>query len=123
MFQDRKMDATTTHLKELFATPHGAVYQCDKEGKFHLEFAGQNTSFKFPCFFALRKRVNQIDVAKMLSNPDTSADVEIICPCGSNRVFVLNVVEIIQLKELLNGAKVMMELNSILFERLYRVAV
>lgn len=117
------MEATQTSLKEIFATAQGAVYQCDKEGNFILEFAGQTSSFKFPCFFALRKRINQIDLAKMLSNPDTSSDIEIICPCGSNRVFILTPMEVIQFKELLNGAKVMMELNSILFERLYRVAV
>ncbi|WP_028980068.1 hypothetical protein [Sporocytophaga myxococcoides] len=117
------MEATQTYLKEIFATAHGAVYQCDKEGNFLLEFAGQTSSFKFPCFFSLRKRINQIDLAKMLSNPDTSSDIEIVCPCGSNRVFILSPMEVILFKELLNGAKVMMELNSILFERLYRVTV
>jgi len=110
-------------FKEIFRTDHGCVYQCDKKRCFFVDFAGSMTEYKFPCFLALKKLVDRIDVEAMALNPSHASDVEIISPCGCERVYVLTLPEIIAFRELLAGAKVMLQLNSILHERLYRVAV
>lgn len=110
-------------FKEIFSTAHGAVYQCDEKGCFAVDFGGYITEYKFPCFFALKKLVDRIDLEQMVLNPSKASDLEIISPCGCERCYVLTVSELIEFKELLAGTRVMLQLNSILHERLYRVAV
>ena len=67
--------------------------------------------------------LDSIDVDAMALNPAKSSDIEIISPCGSERCYVLTLSELLEFKELLAGARVMLQLNSILHERLYRIAV
>lgn len=110
-------------MKEIYSTLHGCVYQCDKKRCFCVDFGGYVTEFKFPCFLALKNLVDNIDLDAMVLNPDTAADVEIINPCGSDRCYVLTFSQLVEFKELLAGAKVMLQLNSILHERLYRKVV
>jgi hypothetical protein len=64
--------------------------------------------------------VDKIDLHAMASNADASADVEIVAPHGCNHCFALTISQVIQLKDLLAGARVMLELNSIIHERLYK---
>lgn len=110
-------------FKEIFRTANGCVYQCDQKRCFEVDFGGYLTEYKFPCFFALKKLVDRIDLEEMAMNPSHSSDIEIISPCGSERCYVLTLPELIEFKELLAGARVMLQLNSILHERLYRVVV
>ena len=110
-------------FKEIFRTEHGCVYQCDRKRCFGVDFGGYMTEYKIPCFFALKKLVDSVDVEAMVLNAGKASDIEIISPCGSERCYVLTLPELLEFKELLAGARVMMQLNSILHERLYRVAV
>lgn len=112
-----------TELKEVFRTKSGCVYQCDKTFCFWIDFAGHLTQFKIPCYFSLKRLVEDIDLDAMALNPDSSADVEIINPCGSNRIYILSLSQALEFKELLAGAKVMLELNSIIRERLFAVCL
>lgn len=109
-------------MKEIFSTPHGAVYQCDSKRCFFIDFGGYLTEFKFPCFIALKRLIDRIDLEAMAMDPSKASDIEIISPCGSERCYVLTLPELIEFKELLDGARVMLQLNSIIHERLYRPA-
>lgn len=109
--------------KEIFRTPNGCIYQSDKKGCFAVDFAGYLTEYKLPCFFALKKLVQRIDLDRMALNPLKSSDIEIISPCGSERVYVLTLPQLLEFRELFDGTTIMLQLNSILHERLYRVAV
>lgn len=113
--------ATQFQLKEIYSTANGCVYQCDRKRCFVVDFGGYMTEFKLPCFFALKKLVDNIDLEHMVLNPSKSSDIEIISPCGSDRCYVLTLPELIEFKELLSGTRVMLQLNSILHERLYRI--
>lgn len=113
--------AIESELKEIYGTAHGVVYQCDMKRCFVVDFGGYMTEFKLPCFFALKKLVDSIDLERMALNPSKSFDVEIVSPCGSDRCYVLTLPELIEFKELLSGTRVMLQLNSILHERLYRI--
>lgn len=108
------------HLKEVYRTLHGCVYQDNKRCVLVLEWNGRTSALKLPCFFSLRKLAAQIEIERLLNNPDPSHDFEILVPCGCDRCFVLTVSEILEFQDLLEGTKVMMELNSILHERLRR---
>ncbi|WP_299452122.1 DUF6686 family protein [uncultured Microscilla sp.] len=111
------------HFIEVYQTPNGAVYQSNKDRCFWVEFNGAMTSYKVLCFYKFKKAVDNIDLDLMANNSDAVYDYEIIAPCSCERCYVLTLTEIAELKELLSGAKVMLELNSILYERLYSVLV
>lgn len=110
-----------TYWQEVFSTSKGGVYQSDKERLLWLSFQGRLTSYNIDCFYNLYYKVTQIDIDTMASNPNKAFDIEIITTCHCDRCFVLTLSEILELKEILEGAKVMLELNSILYERLYSV--
>jgi hypothetical protein len=110
-------------MVEVFKTKYGCVYQCDDQNCFWVDFAGSLTSFNFHCFFRLKQLVDQIDIEAMVNNPNKDADLEIISPCSCERCYTLTLPEIIRFKSLLNGAKVMLELNSIIHERLKIVCI
>jgi hypothetical protein len=116
------MPPLKTELKKVYSTQSGCVYQCNKDYCFWIDFAGQLTPFKVPCFFALKKLVENINLHEMAVNPGKSFDFEIINPCGSERCYVLSLAQIVEFKELLSGARVMLELNSILCERLKTIS-
>lgn len=110
-------------LQEVFRTEAGCVYQSDLENCLYVEFAGRTVKYKVKCFFRLKAAVDRVDLAQMASRTDRASDVEIISLCACENCYVLTLPQIIAFKELLAGARVMLELNSILHERLRRVAV
>lgn len=103
----------------IFRSESGCLYQDDQKSCFILEYGGYSTSLSVPCFFCLKKTIDKVDIAAMIANPDPAADVEIISLHGCERCFVLTVAELLNLKELFAGARTMLELNSILQERIY----
>jgi len=66
----------------------------------------------------LRKAVYHIDIEKALLNTSRDPDVEIIFICACDHCYVLSLLQIIALKELLQGTFVMLELNRILHNAL-----
>ena len=105
-------------LTEIFSTRHGCVYQCDNQHRLFVEFSGIRTAFKVQGLFKLKRLVDSIDLDAMAQNPCRVADFEIVHLPGCERCFVLTLTDILKLRDLLSGAVVMLELNSILQERL-----
>jgi hypothetical protein len=108
---------------EVFRTQHGCVYQCNTRNCFFVEFAGHSTPFTPHSFVNLKNKIDSIDLNNMLTQTNNSFDLEVISPLFSERCFVLGVSDVINFRELLSGAKVMLELNGIIFERLYSIHV
>ncbi|MGB3616867.1 MAG: hypothetical protein WBA12_02015 [Catalinimonas sp.] len=102
---------------EVYRTEAGAIYQCDRENCFYLEFQGQPRRLPVCALLSLKQQVDRIDLAAMIADP-RRADVEVLCTCRRGTLLVVTLREIIVLKELLSGALVMLELNSILHRRL-----
>ena len=111
------------HLDEVFRTEAGCVYQSDPENCLYVEFANKVVAFRLKCFFRLKAIVDKIDLARMASDTQRAADVEIISMCACDHCYVLTLPQIVAFRELLAGASVMLELNSILHERLHRLPV
>ncbi|OKL41826.1 hypothetical protein [Pontibacter flavimaris] len=107
---------TATQLPEIYTSEAGAVYQCDRHNRLMLSFAGKLTVLKLDAFLRLKHAVDRIDLEAMASNPDRSFDFSIITLCGCDRCFVLTLPELHALKELLAGAKFVLELNRMLHE-------
>src|SRR5690606_28498977 len=100
------------NFEEIFHTENGAVYQCSRKNCYWLDLNGSITAFKVRDFFAFKKRIDTINIEKMLTDSSRSADFEIIMPFRTDSIFVLSIDEILKLREILSGAKFMIELNS-----------
>lgn len=107
---------TTCQLIEVFKTEHGAVYQCNLKNAFCLEFGKGRSYFKISDFLDFIKRINRIDVAEMAENTARYADVAVVMPPYTDRCFVLTISDILNLRDVLNGAKFTLQLNSMLRE-------
>ncbi|MFP4090035.1 MAG: hypothetical protein ACLFUB_08615 [Cyclobacteriaceae bacterium] len=106
-------------LNEVYRSKGGCIYQDDVKNCFILEYSGQATPLSVPCFFCLKKTLDRVDVVSMATNTCLSSDFEIISSPGCDRCFVLSLPELLDMKDLFAGARVMLELNSILHERIY----
>lgn len=81
-----------------------------------MEFGGRPTIFKVRDFFHFCKEVEAINLEEMAHNPSRTADVVILMPHFTDRCFVLTLQDVLNLKELLHGAKFMINLNSMVSE-------
>ncbi|MCX2450859.1 hypothetical protein OQX61_06185 [Pedobacter sp. PLR] len=114
--------ASPIHFEEVFSTTKGSIYQSDSEYCWYVDFAGKLARFDYRNLLKLQKAVYGIDIENILLTSDKSADVEIIFICACDHCYVLSLIEIIALKELLQGAFVMLDLNHIIQDRLFRLA-
>lgn len=112
----------STH-NEVFRTPAGCVYQSDVEKSLLVEFAGKTARYDIRCLLRLKSAICRIDLAAMATDTTRTTDLEIISLCACEHCYVLTLNEIIAFRELLEGAFVMFELNSIIQERIYALAV
>ncbi|MBB5395445.1 hypothetical protein [Mucilaginibacter sp. AK015] len=106
---------------DVFSTNAGAVYQCDAERCWYIDFAGKVARFDYRCLLKLKKAVYNVDIEAKLLETTKDPDVEIIFICACDHCYILSLLQIIALKDLLEGTFVMLQLNSILQDRLYRV--
>ncbi|MFD2144354.1 hypothetical protein [Mucilaginibacter antarcticus] len=110
-----------TLTTEVFKTTRGAVYQNDAEKCWYVDFAGNSARFDYRNLLKLRKAIYKIDIEQRLLDSTQSPDVEIVFICASAHCYVLNLMEVIAMKELLQGTFVMLELNQIIYDRLHRL--
>lgn len=111
----------STNFTEVFNTNKGAIYQSDSENCWYIDFAGKLARFDYRNLLKLKKAVYHIDIENLLLNSTKAPDLEIIFICACDHCYVLSILEIIALKELLQGTFVMLELNHIIFDRLHRI--
>jgi uncharacterized Fe-S cluster-containing radical SAM superfamily protein len=105
-----------THLTEIFTTNAGTVSQCDRRNRLEISFSGMVSVVNIETFLRLKRVVDSIDLEEMALNTKRSSDLEIIAVCGCDPVFILSLIELHAFKELLAGAKFILELNSVLHE-------
>lgn len=108
-------------FSEVYSTKLGAIYQSDSENCWYVDFAGKLARFDYRNLLKLKKAVYQIDIEKLLLNNDKAPDLEIIFICACDHCYVLSLIQIIAMKELLQGTFVMLELNHIIYDRLHRI--
>ncbi|MDQ3393674.1 MAG: hypothetical protein M3512_06125 [Bacteroidota bacterium] len=113
----------TCKLIEVYKTTSGCVYQCNNKNCLWINYAGESIPYKIDQFFHLKSIVDSIDIDKMINCTEKASDLAIIAPLTSSKIYILNLCELLSFKELLSGTKVMLELNSIVYERLYSIAI
>lgn len=99
------------NVEEVFKTEVGAVYQCSRKNCYWLEFQNTTTSFSVSDFKLFKSRIDRIDVESMICDSSRSADFEIVMPFRTERCFILSVEDILNLREILDGAKFAIQLN------------
>lgn len=120
--QEMDIANNTQELETVFSTSAGAVYQADAERCLYLDFSGKRSKLDFLCLVRLKNAVEKVDIEHMLL--DSSApNLEIISICACQHCFVLNLTEILALRELLQGTFVMFKLNHLIQDCLYRLPV
>ncbi|WP_345950735.1 hypothetical protein ABDD95_04625 [Mucilaginibacter sp. PAMB04274] len=115
--------ATATNFTEVFCTKAGTVYQSDREGCWYIDFAGKLVKFDYRSLMKLKKSIYRVDIEDLLLDSSKSPEIEMVFICACNHCYFLNLLQIISLKELLEGTFAMFELNQIIHDRLFRVVV
>jgi hypothetical protein len=108
-------------INEVFSTAHGAVYQDDASRCWVVDFGGKQANFDYRCLLKLRDCLYRIDVEEKLLHHAAEPDVEIIFICACDHTYVLSLLQVINLREILQGTFVMLELNQIIYNALYRL--
>jgi len=63
-------------MTEVFGTDKGAIFQCDTERCWFVDFAGKFARFDYRNLLKLRKAVYNVDIEHILLNDTKSPDVE-----------------------------------------------
>lgn len=113
----------STRWTEVFSTKNGIVYQCDKENCWYVDFGGKVARFDYRCMMKLKKAIYSMDLEQLILNSAKSADLEIVFICACDHFYILSILEIIAFKELLEGTFVMLSLNQMVQDCLYRIPV
>ncbi|WP_158826696.1 hypothetical protein [Mucilaginibacter lacusdianchii] len=111
------------NFQEVFATKAGAVYQCDREGCWYIDFADKLVKFDYRNLLKLKSSIYRVDIEMLLLDNSKSPEIEMVFICACNTCYILNLLQIISLKELLEGTFVMLELNKIIHDRLNRIVI
>lgn len=117
-----KIKELATTLHEVFRTDTGVIFQSDAERCLLIDFDGRICKFTFPNAVRLKNAIDTIDIDKILLD-SYSPVIEIISLHGCEHVYILSVLQIIEFRELLHGTFVMFQLNNIIKDCLYRIAI
>lgn len=102
----------------IFNTPHSALHQCDISESFTLNFHQEQLTLKVCELIAFRRKLQKIDLAGLLASE--GPDVEILALPQCDRLFILTVYDVLELRELFAGAFTMLELNSLIHKEIIR---
>ncbi|WP_443938625.1 hypothetical protein [Pedobacter sp. MW01-1-1] len=119
------MEKACINLNELvnvFSNAHGSVYQSDKLNCFYVDFGGKFARYSCLSLQKLKKVIEEVDIEYLLLNTQR-ADFELITFNGCDHIYLLSALEIIALKDLLQGTFTMFKLNHMISDCLYRLAV
>jgi len=105
-------------MTQLFSTDLGQTYQSDQDRCFYLHFQGRRLPMSVCSLIAFKKKIDAVDLIRMLTDESDYSDIALVATCRQEAIFLLSIREVIDLKELLAGTLVMLELNSILHQQL-----
>ena len=96
--------------EEIFKTKEAIISQCSSTNSFLLLYKNEKIAFKLCDLYTLRKRLMNVDLMELFetSNPD----LELVYLPHCDRFLILNTLEVLQFRELLNGTFNILALNS-----------
>lgn len=96
--------------EEIYKTKSASIAQCELTDSFLLTFEQEEIQFKLCDLFAFRKNIMALNIIELLES--TAPDVEVIHLPHCDRFLLLNLREILEFRELLNGTFDTLALNS-----------
>lgn len=96
--------------EEVFSTKTAKISLCGRSDSFVLTMEKDEISFRMCDLYAFKKKILSFSVIDLLE-PD-APDVEVIRLPHCDRFLVLNILQILEFRELLNGAFNTLALNS-----------
>lgn len=102
----------------IFNTSNASLYQCNASESYILAFQGSEVKFRACELIAFKRKIQKLDLTNLLSS-DTP-DIEILHMPSCDRLFVLTVYDVLELRELFAGAFAMLELNSLIHKAIIR---
>ena len=110
-------------IHEIYHTANGKVLQNDKDNRFYLEYKGKEYRMAVCALIAFKTKLDQLNIEELLLGDASANSIEIIPLCNKEHLLVLTLEELIEMKDLIPGTLVMLELNSIVQQRLVRSSV
>ncbi|UOX34459.1 hypothetical protein LXD69_02865 [Flavobacterium sediminilitoris] len=107
----------------LFKSKNGYSYQCDITNSIVINFGGITSKYKVQDFLIFQRKVNSVNILDMLYDLSDTCDFKLIEATQKKFSRNLTICEIVQLRELLNGTKFTLVLNSMLNEVLSDVTI
>ena len=108
---------------ELYRTAKGTSWQCDLTNRIHLQFGETHIAFKMRDFSVFQRKVLAINIHERLYDLSDEGDFEIIEAPQHGLSLQVTLCDLIQLRELLDGTKFALKLNSLLHEVLGEVSL
>lgn len=108
---------------ELYQTAKGQSWQCDLTNRIHLQFGETEVAFKMRDFSAFQRKIQAVDIRERIYDLSDDGDFELIEAPQQGLSLQLTLCDLIQLRELLNGTKFALKLNTLLHEALGEVAL
>lgn len=106
--------------EEIYKTKNASIVQCDASDSFVLQMEFDAISFKFCDLYALRKKIMSIDMVALFDSD--SPGVEVIYLPHCDRFLVLDILEILEFRMLLNETFTILAINSAI-QRILRQGV
>lgn len=110
-------------IHTIYHTANGKIVQNDKDNRFYLQYKGSEYRMAVCALIAFKSKIDQLDIEEMLLSDASLNSVEVIPLCNKEHLMVLTLDEIIEMKDLIAGTLVMLELNSIVQQRIVRALV
>lgn len=108
---------------ELYRTAKGISWQCDLTNRIHLQFSDMEVAFKMRDFSAFQRKVQAVNIHERIYDLSDEGDFEVIEAPQHGLSLQLTLCDLIQLRELLDGTKFALKLNSMLHEALGEVSL
>jgi hypothetical protein len=107
-------------LEEIFSNSSGVVYQCDNESCFYLEFEGKRAKYSVKNLMQLKFKLDNFKIEEIFCvdslNP---SGTEIVTISTTDYCYILNPLQIIRFRELLDQTFFNLHVNQVIKDRLH----
>ncbi|MGB7842014.1 MAG: hypothetical protein WBL21_04445 [Salinimicrobium sp.] len=97
----------------LYQSYYFASYQCDHDRSFYIDFGNKKIKLSLCQLLSIRKKVQDIDLEAHFNEDLNYHGIEILTLCNREHLFILDTLQVIDLKQLLKATFGMLEVNSL----------
>lgn len=97
----------------LYKSYYFASYQCDQCRCFYIDFGNKQVKLSFCQLLSIRQKAQLIDISSHFDKNQNYNGIEILTLCNREHLFILDTLQVIDLKQLLKATFGVLELNSL----------